>query len=77
MGIILNLDEIISEMNLGGKIKDTRERKEILRSELAEVVGVSAGSIADSCLFLKLAHLPASASVGRKSSQFDLIVNTI
>ena len=41
MGIILNLDEIISEMNLGGKIKDTRERKEILRSELAEFTGVS------------------------------------
>ena len=77
MGIILNLDEIISEMNLGGKIKDTRERKEILRSELAEFAGVSEDYIADSCLFLKLAHLPASASVGRKSSQFDLIVNTI
>jgi len=27
----MNIDEIISEMNLGGKIKDTRERKEILR----------------------------------------------
>ena len=73
----MNLDEIISEMNLGGKIKDVRERKEILSSELAGFAGVSAGSIADSCLFLKLAHLPASASVGRKSSQFDLIVNTI
>ena len=47
MGIILNLDEIISEMNLGGQIKDTRERKEILRTELAEFAGVSEDSIAE------------------------------
>ncbi len=43
----MNLDEIISEMNLGGKIKDTRERKEILRTELAEFAGVSEGYIAE------------------------------
>ena len=43
----MNLDEIISEMNLGGKIKYTRERKEILPSELAEFAGVSEDSIAE------------------------------
>ncbi|MCK5094893.1 MAG: helix-turn-helix transcriptional regulator [Spirochaetes bacterium] len=43
----MNLDEIISEMNLGGKIKDTRERKEILRTELAEFAGVSEDYIAE------------------------------
>lgn len=37
----MNLDKIKSEMNMGEKIKDARERKEILRSELAEFAVVS------------------------------------
>ncbi len=41
MPLPMNLDEIISEMNMGGKVKDTRERKEILRTELVEFAGVS------------------------------------
>ncbi len=43
----MNLDEIISEMNMGGKVKDTRERKEILRTELVEFAGVSEDYIAE------------------------------
>ena len=37
----MNLDEIIATMKLGEIIKDARERKEILRTELAEFAGVS------------------------------------
>lgn len=37
----MNLDEIISAMNLGEIIKDARERKEILWTELAMYAGIS------------------------------------
>ncbi len=47
MPLPMNLDEIISEMNMGGKVKDTRERKEILRTELVEFAGVSEDYIAE------------------------------
>ena len=43
----MNIDKIISEMNLGEIIKDARVRKEILRAELAEFAGISENYIID------------------------------